>query len=352
MKLHSYIFAHIIPFLICLAVPFIEYGMMSLAGYAGDASALVSIVTACLLVIAGLYNWARERSFLRDLDRIAHASNDNALALASDLAEPTYAEGQIVADAMRSVSSASQVEVGRVHSELASYREFIETWVHEIKTPLAACELIIENLHDARLHTLSAELNRIDAYVEQALFYARSTSLEKDFVIRERSVESLVKEALKSRASQLINADVAVDLSGLSAVRQSVFCDGKWVVFILGQVIDNALRYRADPATDGRAPRISFAAEMQNEGSAQEAVVLSVTDNGCGIPAADLPRIFDKAFTGQNGRTGKKSTGIGLFLVRNLCRKMGLSVSAQSQVGHWTRISITFPRNRMVLLDA
>ena len=224
------------------------------------------------------------------------------------------------------------------------HREYVETWVHEIKTPLAAARLIIDN-EDGRVpRSLTTELDRVDALVEQAWFFARSSCVEKDFRIRSCEASALVRDALKSRAAALVSARMTVSMEGLEGV--TVFADAKWVVFVLGQLIDNAVRYRC---TDG-ACRIDFSASREDEGRADERVVLKVRDNGCGVSAADRGRVWEKGFTGSNGRTHAKSTGIGLYLVRNLCQQMGIATSLSSVEGQWTCVSLTFPANRMHML--
>lgn len=122
---------------------------------------------------------------------------------------------------------------------------------------------------------------------------------------------------------------------------QQIYCDPKWVTFILGQLVDNAIKY----ASPERELTLAFIAHRENQSSAHETVVLEVRDNGQGIPLQDLPRIWDKGFVGENGRdrSGRTSTGIGLFLVQDLARKMGLSVDAWSDGATATTISITFP---------
>ena len=142
---------------------------------------------------------------------------------------------------------------------------------------------------------------------------------------------------------------MGVSLSGLMQEDHSspvLFCDPKWMDFILGQLIDNAVKYRALPELDGRQAQLSFAARIEDAGTAHERAVLAVRDNGCGISEADLPRIFERGFTGENGRSHAKATGMGLYLARTLCQKMGLSISARSKEGEGTTFEIVFPRER------
>ena len=181
------------------------------------------------------------------------------------------------------------------------------------------------------------ELSRIDGYVEQALYYARSTNLEKDYMIREINLDNLVKETVKKYSKQLIAAKATPCFDNLA---QTVYGDPKWLEFILGQLIANSIKYKKDTL------RLTFSAcEEQNH------VLLSISDNGVGIPENELSRIFEKGFTGTNGRSYTKSTGIGLYLCRKLCNKMHLSISASSASGQGTTIQITFPKDSRLLLE-
>jgi signal transduction histidine kinase len=196
---------------------------------------------------------------------------------------------------------------------------------------------------------VSAELDRIDTYVDQALYYARSSSVDRDYVIRETSLETLVNDAVKAHARTLIERGVRISKGDLD---ETVLCDAKWMRFCLSQVIENAAKYPAAEG-EGRVPEISFAARRERQGSADECVVLSIRDNGRGIPEQDLPRLFDKGFVGTNGRAhdAAKSTGIGLYLVKRLCDKMGLGIGVTSSPGRWTEVDFTFPMNRLHFLD-
>ena len=181
------------------------------------------------------------------------------------------------------------------------------------------------------------ELSRIDGYVEQALYYARSTNLEKDYMIREIKLDNLVKETVKKYSKQLIAAKATPCFDNLA---QTEYGDPKWLEFILGQLITNSIKYKKD------SPKLTFSAcEEKNH------VLLSISDNGVGILENELSRIFEKGFTGSNGRNHAKSTGIGLYLCRQLCNKMHLSISASSENGQGTTMTITFPKDSRLLME-
>ena len=358
MSVWAYLRGHVLAVAIALLTVGLLWPMLRLVGLGGELVTLIVLCVALALLAMGIANYLHTRAWCRRFAEVARAGGD-APELALSMEEPDAPEAQVVFEALQAVATEANARVSDSRLREREHREFVETWVHEVKTPLAAIDLMLENLDDARLAPLARELDRVGSLVEQALYFARSSSVESDYLVRTCTLEALVRGAVKSRAHALVGAHVAVGMEGLD---RTVFADHKWMQFVLGQLIDNAVRYRRDPvdpaacdaetpggaAADG--PRIDFSARVLDEGRADERVVLSVRDNGCGISAADIGRVFDKGFTGSNGRVYAKSTGIGLYLVRSLCEKMGLSVSASSVEGEWTCFEIVFPTNRMKVL--
>lgn len=313
---------------------------------------------ACAIVAAGGFaalalDYARKRGFYRDVDD-GVASGPHALRAFELLERPDHLEGQLAFDALRAVAKAANDEVAASRRQVREYREFIETWVHEAKSPLAAAHLVVENLESGlsaahgvsvdiaellhRVSVLDEELERTEGYIEQALFYARSETLDRDYLIRAYILRDVVAAAVKDNARLLISAHVAPVLGSLDL---EVFTDEKWLRFILGQIIQNSVKYARDEGA-----QVAFAARLVDAGTAREHVELSVCDNGRGVSAADLPRVFDKGFTGDLGRSGKRATGIGLYLVRRLCDKMGVEVTAASVQGEGFTVTFRFSTNK------
>lgn len=320
-----------------------------------SASGAAVSLLACGIVTAGFVlsfavEYLRRRSFYRTLDRYA-STVEHPLWITEAVDRPDFVEGEIVYDALAAVAKAANDDVASYRRQAVDYREYIETWVHETKSPLAAAHLMLDNLQAdpsldgayPKLDALDEELRRVEGYVEQALFYARSEAVERDYLIRSYSLDSLVADAIKANAPSLIAAHIAPVRRGLD---YSVFTDQKWIEFILGQVIQNSVKYAGDDH-----PFIEFSARLLNEGGASECVELTVRDNGCGVGAADLPRVFEKGFTGENGRVGKRSTGIGLYLVKRLCDKMGVGVEAASCEGEGFAVMFRFSTNRFHYID-
>jgi len=209
------------------------------------------------------------------------------------------------------------------------YREYIEQWVHEIKTPITASKLICQKIDSDTRRKLSKELAQIDAHVERALFYARAENPEKDFMIRKAELSTICEEAIQAHRTLLIQNRVRVETENLNEI---VYTDGKWVAFMLGQLLQNAARYR------GENPVITLSGKRLGR-----QVQLIVQDNGVGIPAHELPRVFDRGFTGSNGRSRGGSTGMGLYLCKRLADALEIGLQIQSTVGTGTCVTLAFP---------
>lgn len=209
-------------------------------------------------------------------------------------------------------------EIGTVQRSRREYQDYVEQWVHEIKTPIAAMKLSIENQQGERKRQLFQQLERVEHYVEQVLFYARSESVEKDFRIQQVSLSSSIQEALLQCKYLCTQASMSIRFPEQDAL---VYTDEKWLIFLLNQLIENAVKYRRKK---GAVLSLAIQKDARH-------VVLTVKDNGIGIPEHDLPRIFDKGFTGDNGRMiHSHSTGIGLYLCKKLCTSLQIDLHADS----------------------
>ena len=224
--------------------------------------------------------------------------------------------------------------IGEVQRERREYKEYIEQWIHEVKTPITAMKLLCENNRSPFSREVLAELENINQYTEQALYYARSEHAEKDYSVREVNLCDVVHSAIADNKYLLRQSNMSIQIDDIET---KVYTDEKWVRFILNQIIGNAIKYHAEQ------PILHFGATKTND-----KIVLSISDNGIGIPKSDLPRIFEKGFTGQNGRTGKNSTGIGLYLCKRLCDKLGIGLTAYSE-NRGTTISLIFQMNDFII---
>ncbi len=230
---------------------------------------------------------------------------------------PARADDQVYYQILKLAGKSMLEQVSALKREQGEYKEFIEQWVHEIKTPITAMKLICENHKPDFSKDLLTELEKINCCTEQALYYARSEHPEKDYLVREIRLFDVVHQAIAENKYLLRQSNVLIDLA---ETEDTVYSDEKWLCFILNQMIVNAVKYRAE------SPTIQFYAEH-----AVNEVSLCVADNGIGIRSSDLPRIFEKGFTGENGRnTSQPATGMGLYLCKRLCEKLDIGITATS----------------------
>jgi len=282
--------------------------------------------------------YQQRRNFYDNLLRI-FASLDRKNLLAEMLSPPSFKDGQILYDVLRQSDKACLDDINSYRYRQEEYREYIELWVHEIKTPIASSMLITQNNPGPAMDSLAEELTRIENFVEQALFYSRISVVEQDYLIRPVNLQEICHQVLRRNASRFIQQKVAVETDNLD---QWVPGDAKWLAYILNQLISNALKYTRK---GNHTPCIRLSAvKLANS------TVLTIADNGLGIPAGELPRIFDKGFTGTTGRQNEKSTGMGLCICRRLCDKLGLSIAAESVFGEGSTLRISFPDNSLIRL--
>lgn len=254
---------------------------------------------------------------------------DKKFLIAELMDEGGFADSAIFYDILKRANKSMNDEVAAQRLQAQDYAEFLESWVHEIKTPIASARLTAQNNPSDATARMAEDLSRIEQYVQNVLFYARSSIVEKDYLIRQTTLDALVKKALRENSRLLIEHKTAVQMDSLNI---TVYTDEKWVLFILGQIIANSVKYAA-----AEHRQIVFS----GEDGAQNAT-LHIWDNGIGIPAADLSRVFEKGFTGENGRKFAKSTGMGLYLCKKLCDKLGIQIASHSQDG--TEITLVFPK--------
>lgn len=293
---------------------------------AAVVAVLLSSVWLCLLVAVGA-EWALRRRYLRELHTAATTLDKPTLS--AELVErPLFPEDVVTYEAIKRALKGMNDELAEARRQRDDYRHYIETWIHEVKTPIAAAHLVAQNRPTPEATAMAREVARIESYVEQALYYARSTAVEQDYAITSTNLGEVVRAALRRHKFLLMEAHVQPQID--ASLHRVVLTDTKWMEFIIGQIVANSAAYAAP---DG--PRwVRLCADGNG---------LHIQDNGRGIPAADLPRVFDKGFTGSNGRTptGRASTGMGLYVVRRLLTAMDATVGVTSEVGVGTTVTIS-----------
>lgn len=266
-------------------------------------------------------------NFLNNLNLL-----DKKYLILETLEEPEFLDGKFFYDALYKIDKSMMENINNYRNETEDFKEYVEMWIHEIKIPIAGLMLMYHNNKTVNKNFLD-QLNSLDNLTDQILYYVRSNYAEKDFLIKEASMDKIINEVLlKNKDSILENhIDVTVDVKNIK-----VLTDSKWLVFILNQIINNSIKY----CDNNRKSYIMFYIE-DNE----KETTLHIKDNGIGVNASDLKHVFDKSFTGENGRKMRNSTGFGLYISKKLIEKLGHKISATSEENKYFEITITFGKN-------
>ena len=260
---------------------------------------------------------------------ISLVDNVNEKYLISEIIkEPLEMENKAYYYALKQACKSMNDRIGELEKENAEYQEYVESFVHEIKTPISALSLALENNNDFRL---KQEVDKINQLVEQMLYYARSENTEKDYFVKEIQLAEIIHSVILKYRHYMLNKKITLNVHDLEHI---VITDEKWLVFIISQIIQNSIKY-----LDKDKKEIEVWGENSNN-----YINLIIKDNGCGIKESDLVRIFEKGFTGTNRKKGY-STGMGLYLTKKLCDKLGLKLQIQSKEKEFTKLTITFPKS-------
>jgi len=290
--------------------------------------AILLIVFLMVFLTVNLFDFFQQRARLLELKSILDGL-DRKYLFTECVPQPKGLYERRLFDLIRRAGRAMNGAVSDARASQREYREYVERWVHEIKAPITASRLICRELDGDIRRKLTAELSQIEAHVERALFYARAENPEQDCLFRQIELGKIAAQAIENHRSLLIQNGIRVETENMNC---AVYTDEKWAVFILGQLLQNAARYR------GPEPVITLSARPLGRQTR-----LTVHDNGIGIPAHELPRVFERGFTGSNGRIRGGSTGMGLYLCRKLAVFLELELHMVSQEGAGTTVTLTFP---------
>ena len=266
-------------------------------------------------------------------------SLDKKYLLIETIQEPDFLEGRITYETLKSIEKDMYNHIKNYEDKQVEYREYIEAWIHEIKTPIASTKLIIDNNKSEATKNIEKEISKLEDFVEQVLYYSRSNDTSKDYIVRELNLETAIRNVIKRNSRDFIYKKIKLTLEDIDNV---VYTDIKWIEFIINQILNNAIKYSKK---EDAQINIYSKRNVHN-------VVLSIEDNGIGIPKEDLRRAFEKGFTGENGRKYGKSTGMGLYICKKLANKLGLGLELISEENKGTKVNIIFPLGKITLLES
>ena len=290
-----------------------------LAGY----TALLSGVLALLLALLDLRRFSLRHRQLSDALKSICVS-DEQLPPPENLIEEDYRQ------LIRALGEEKQRQTSSMDQRMSDMQDYFTLWAHQIKTPIAAMRLILQTKPENSATEIEGELFRVEQYVEMVLNYLRLDSDSTDFVFKTCALDGIIRQCVRKYAKQFIRKKISLEYQGTAL---QVLTDEKWLCFVIEQILSNALKYTAAGSI-----RIFTQGET-----------LVIADTGMGIAPEDLPRVFEKGYTGYNGRTDKKATGIGLYLCKKILQKLGHGISISSGVGKGTRVSIDLSREELTV---
>lgn len=334
MKYSKYLSERIVTILLFAWLLFsFETFLLTLKG-SGWLALFIAVNLTAVFFLTTYLEFRRLKKQYEEL-RDAAAAIDEKYLMAELMEKTTSMEQTLFKEVLSDMGKSMAEYVNRYKREMKEYKEYIELWIHEVKLPIAAADMIITNHKNEITSEIGVQLKRIEGYTEQALYYARSNDVEKDYLIKDVLLEDVVGEVLAANRKELIAIGTTLSLHDL---QYKVKSDSKWLVFIIGQLVNNSMKYAGDKTLHLEA----YAEEKK------ECIRFHLKDNGAGIKQSEQSRVFDKGFTGTNGRSGKKSTGIGLYLCKKLCGRLGNSIEICSEKGNGCEIIITFPKSSFV----
>lgn len=293
-----------------------------------DNVAYLLLLQLFLLLLFFVFDYYRKKDWFHQLDK-------QEAALQQFLDEADTEEEKLVQEYINHQVREHHQVMQQVISNQKDQKDYVDSWIHEIKVPLAAVGLILQSIEydidDDKYTLLQNEVQKIDEYVEQVLYYSRLDEFINDYLIQEYSLKKMIQPVIRSQANYFIQKNLQLVMSEEDA---QVLTDGKWIAFIFRQLLSNAIKYTPENG------KIEVVITQKNDGT-----YLQLKDAGIGIQSEDLGRIFDKGFTGENGRSAEQhSTGLGLYLAKKLAEKLGVELTAESEWGKGTTMTLFFPR--------
>lgn len=296
----------------------------------------LKIAITIIFFIACIFNigidYFRKYKFYQSLSNTLDVLDKKYLILEM-INKPNFYEGEIFYQTLYDINKSMIENVKEYNLSIIDFKEYVEMWIHEVKIPISSLTLLIHNNQEKIDKRYVEQIRKLDNYIDQILYYVRSENAEKDYIIKEKSLQEIIKNVALKNKDDLLASKVKLDVN-VNNIK--VLTDAKWLEFILNQIINNSIKYKRE-TTDSYIKITALEKESK--------IYLCILDNGIGIPKDNLSRVFDKSFTGLNGRKKAKSTGMGLYIAKKLCKKLGHIITIESKVGEYTKVTIIFSQN-------
>lgn len=289
----------------------------------------ITIIYIAIPITNLLYDYLRKYKYYQKLKKNLNDLDQKYLILEM-LNKPNFYEGKIFYETLYEANKSMIENIKKYKLNIKDFKEYIEMWIHEVKIPIATLTLINHNTKNKN-PKYTKQIKKLDNYIDQILYYVRSENAEKDYLIKEQNLNEIIKNIALKNKDDLLENHINLDVN---LTTKTVLTDSKWLEFILNQIINNSIKYKKEN------PYIKITTKED-----KDKIYLIIYDNGIGIKESDLPRVFEKSFTGENGRTKAKSTGMGLYIAKKLSQKLGHQIKIESEKNKYTTITIIFSKN-------
>lgn len=293
---------------------------------------VLSLLNFLLIILSLTIDFFRKQKFYTHL--LENINNlDKAYLVLETIEKPNFYEGKLITHALYEINKSMAETVKILETQTNDFKEYIEMWIHEVKIPIASLILMTHNHKEKFNKKMLEQMHRIDAYVEQVLYYVRSENAEHDYLIKEIELKNIINNVALKNKDELLENNIEFQVENVNFL---VNTDAKWLEFILNQIINNSIKYKKE----------NTSSYIKIEGREEkDKIYLSILDNGIGILESDIKRVFEKTYTGTNGRIKTKSTGMGLYIAKNLCMKLGHTIEIKSKEQEFTKVIIKFSKN-------
>lgn len=329
MKLRDYMKDHM--FMIWMFVLMMCLIALIMISFRLNQALIISVCMICFLFIHFIliYDFYRKRLFYQQYCTMLKELDQKYL-ICEMVKEPSFLDGQILYHSLYEINKSMIEKMNELQFSIDQFKDYVEMWIHEVKIPLSHLTLTIHNHPTQSTPLIHEQIHKLENQVDLILYYVRSQTAQKDYLIKSSLLSDIVKNVVKKNKDYFIYQKVKIVLKNLDYI---VYTDSKWLEFMLNQILNNSFQYTQDQ----KEAMIEVSAIKQ-----ENKIILSILDNGMGIKKSDLPKVFEKSFTGDNGRVQKKSTGMGLYICQKLCQQLGHDICIESIFHEYTKVQIIF----------
>ena len=330
MEFKKYILQKINYILIYVIYTMLLFAYLKALGNGIQEIFFIILITTAILIAILIQDFYQKKKYFKNLEKIID-NLDKKYLLAEIMEKPYKIEYAEFYKLLKKANKSMIEEVSQLEKSQKEYKEYIESWVHEIKIPITSSMLLYENNKSELTRKANTYMQEINNYVEQALFYARQEQVSNDYIIKKTDLQLIINNVISKNKNLLIQENIKLEIEDNLGYAYS---DEKWLEFIINQIVINAIKYKKEENAQIKI----YSQKNQNN------ICLYIQDNGIGIKESEIKRVFNKGFTGTNGRMkDKKSTGIGLYLCKNLCKKIGAEIEIKSKINEFTTLKIILP---------